>query len=311
MNEEIISLVKHEFGEPPASIECIEGGLMHETYEVEIDQQFLILQISNSGEKRRKALESGINFYKLLENSEIPVPKPVNNQVRTFNGQDYTLVEKEHGKTAEDSELTDFKIHRSGKTLAKIHNYREFEAPGKIHFRDEEPEVAEKTSNQRTEKIREDAETLRTTGMSDTANQIEKFAEKHGDKLTEEFDPVLCHDDYSPDNLIFEAGKIQAVLDWDLARSGNPQRDLVKSANSFWMHDPCSQRSIREKFYQGYREIRGTGKQFEQLEPFHRVETLVRLVTSLEELRGLEENEKQVYSDKIQYSVQRAHLACD
>jgi len=242
-----------------------------------------------------------------LFNGIVPVPKPFKPGLNEYQGVKYSLVEKVDGENAE-TDIDTEKIRRAGKILAKIHNHQTLDQYGDLKFKENTLAVEpfEKSLTQkRLEKVDEDTETLRAAGLENLADEIQKFFQDHGDKIPDNFQPRICHNDYSPDNIIYKNGKINAVLDWDLAYSGYAQRDLVKSANAFWMHDPCSNQNIRKQFYDSYQQQRPL-QNFQKHEPVLRIETLTRLITSLEELRGLEEQEIEVYTEKIRDNLSYA-----
>ncbi|UPV76409.1 aminoglycoside phosphotransferase family protein (plasmid) [Halorussus limi] len=99
-----------------------------------------------------------------------------------------------------------------------------------------------------------------------------------------------------------------AVLDFDRSYSGHAQRDLVKAASCFWMHDPCSDWNVRAKLYEGYRDVAEVGDDFEANEPLYRAETLVGTVAGLVRLNELSEYEAEFYSERILEAVERLEV---
>ncbi len=124
--------------------------------------------------------------------------------------------------------------------------------------------------------------------------------------LPEEFRPVFCHNDYSPDNVLFEGETVTGIVDFDRATANDGQRALVKAGNCFWMHDPDADWNVRESFYDGYRELRELDGSFERNEPFYRVETLTNIVAGLLDMDELTEHEMEFYSEQISEAVERA-----
>ena len=110
-------------------------------------------------------------------------------------------------------------------------------------------------------------------------------------------EPVTCVVDI-PDNTIYLDGEVNGIIDMDYAFSGLDTRNIVKSANSFWMHDPTKDWP-REKFYEGYSEERPLPENFEEIEELFRVETLVQLVASLIDMEVLTEDQVEFYEEKI------------
>lgn len=140
--------------------------------------------------------------------------------------------------------------------------------------------------------------------MEELGESVEKFVEDNTDKLPEQFQPVLTHTDYSPDNVLWKDGEITGVIDWDYARSSYAVRDLVNSANAFWMNDPGADWDIRETFYQGYQEIREPEESFEQEEKFYRVETLASLTAGLLRMDALDQREQEFYREEMMQEIE-------
>jgi len=56
---------------------------------------------------------------------------------------------------------------------------------------------------------------------------IEELGERFGELMPPERETVLVHGDYRLDNVVFgEAGTVRAVLDWELATTGDPLADV-------------------------------------------------------------------------------------
>jgi len=310
MEDKTSAIIKKHFNKPPDEIEEASEGLMHKTFIFELSDRSYVLQLSKDEESTQQ-LKRGLKMYDLF-NGIVPVPKPFKPRLDEYQGVKYTLVEKVNGKNAETNIDTE-KIRQAGKILAKIHNYQTLCQYGDIKFKENTLTVEpfeQSLRQKRLEKVVEDTEALREAGLENLADEIQQFFQEHGSKIPDNFQPRICHNDYSPDNIIYKNGKINAVLDWDLAYSGCAQRDLIKAANAFWMHDPCSNQNIRKQFYDSYQQQRPL-QNFEKNEPILRIETLTRLITGLEEIRGLEEQEIEVYSEKIRDNLAYARKQYD
>ncbi|WP_132057718.1 phosphotransferase enzyme family protein [Halorussus amylolyticus] len=308
--DEIVSIAERELGESPTEVTRVDAGLLHETYELDCAGGEYVLQFASDADKdRRDSLRRGLNCYAALQNSEIPVPNLVTEKMTAFDGRKYALVEKLPGKTAE-RDVSPEKVLNAGRYLAKIHNVRHFETAGWIRFDGGYPSVRRfregslKRRIQRT--VEESSGVLREGGLETAGTEVERLFDRSGGDLPEEFRPVLCHDDYSPDNVLFRDGEVTGVLDFDRAYSGHNQRDLVKAANCFWMHDPCSNWDVRAKLYEGYREVNDLDSSFDRNEPLYRVETLVEIVAGLLEMGELSEYERSFYSERLSDTLERA-----
>lgn len=308
MEDVIGSIVEKELGEPPVCVKQIEEGLIHQTFELRCNDDVYILQLSESGEKRRDALKRGLHWYLLLADSEIPVPSVVTETVRDVDDRCYMLVERLPGKSAE-RDISREKVRNAGRYLAKIHDYRSFETAGRIRFDDQGLTVSEFPEGDLARRIRrsieECARTLQEGGLTAAGNAVCGLRDSVGTVVPDEFQPVLCHDDYTADNVLFQDGDVTGILDFDNAYAGHSHRDLAKAANGFWMHDPGSDWNVRGEFYEGYRDEIALDDSFERDEPFYRAETHAGTIADL--LRGdvLSDYEKEFYSETILQAVER------
>lgn len=298
MKEKVRKAAKKVSGEEPVKIEKIGKGLIHDTYSFEADEESYILQFSGSN-KDHSMLDDCLKWYRKFRDSDIPVPEPVTEQPREVDGREYIVVEKLPGETI-DQDISPEKTRKAGRVLAKIHNFCSFEKPGWIDTEEEIHDFEEGGLRQRTlKKNREKAEILRNSGMRELGDRLEEFVENNIDTVPEDFQPVLVHEDYSPDNVLFSDGELTGVIDFDYAHSGHANQDLVKSANTFWMHDPGADWNVRQTFYDGYREVRELDDSFQEQEQFYRIQTLAHLVASLIEMDELDQDEQQFYREKL------------
>ena len=76
-------------------------------------------------------------------------------------------------------------------------------------------------------------------------------------------------------------------------------RNIVHSANAFWMHDPGADWNIRKIFYKGYKEEKEFDEDFYELEPIYRVQTLIELIAGMIKMDELNEEEIEFYEEKI------------
>ena len=310
---------KKVFGENPQEMQRVEQGLIHETYTVKLEDQEFILQFSGKDEKDHSPLAQCLKMYELLETT-VPVPKAVTREVEEIDGKKFVIVEKIPGKSGEQN-ISPEKTREAGKELAKIHEFTDFEKEGWMKFNGGEnpQEILEKleiegfreeTSKRKTlSELEEKIEIFRGKGLTGVAEKTEEFVETHGEIFPENFGPVLVHDDFTPDNVLFREDTVSGIIDFDYAYSGLDVRNIVKSANSFWMHDPGADRDIRQNFYDGYSKERPLPQGFERLERFFRVETLVQLIGSMIELDELSEDELDFYREQILGELEASNKA--
>nr|WP_303651815.1 phosphotransferase [Halovenus rubra] len=309
-DEYIGRIAETELGARLASISTVPEGLLHETYELEYEDEAYVLQVSPAGE-RRNELRRGLQLYQHLQDSRIPVPDVVTEQIRDHDSDTYSIVEKLPGESAKDN-ISPERVLAAGRYLARIHDTWTFETTGWIGFEDEDLTVRQfEEGTQRrqiVERVRQYSTLLEQNGLEPAGKRVANLVDPLKEDLPGGGSPVLCHNDYSPDNILYRDNEITGILDFDRAIAGHGRRDLVKAANAFWMHDPCVDWEVREKFYDGYREIRSLDDRFADSEPLFRVETLTEIVGGMVELGELSEYEAEFYTEQILEAVGRLDL---
>lgn len=156
--------------------------------------------------------------------------------------------------------------------------------------------------------LEENLEVLGENGFGDICDEIRSLYDNHGDDLPDEFPAVLCHGDFSPDNLLVQEDEISGILDFDYVYAGHRQRDLVKTANSFLVEGF----DTREEIYRGYRKEGELGESFESNEPLYRMETLVAIVASLFTLgEDMVEEQKRHYRAMLRENLENCRDKLD
>ncbi|AOV94987.1 hypothetical protein AQV86_03620 [Nanohaloarchaea archaeon SG9] len=319
MKEKIRKATRKVLKRKPEKINEMEEGLMHETYSVTVDGEKYIVQFSG---REDDSLKHNLKCYELFQDT-VPVPETVTREVQEVNGQKFTTVEKVQGESAEKN-VNPERTRNAGKTLARIHSKASFPHEGWMEMKKEDQTPEElleglqlhsfekgslkrrKIDNMYNEKI----PVLRENGFG-VADSVEEFLRKNEGLFPENFTAVPCHLDFSPDNVIYRGKEISGVIDFDYMYAGLDVRDLVKSANSFWMHDPAAEWSVREEFYRGYQKVRDLPENFEELEAFFRIETIARLVASVIDLDEMNEDEKEFYREELKKELVRCREKVD
>ncbi len=303
MKQLINQIIEKHFGKEPESVEEEDEGLKHRTFTVNVEDEEYILQISNDNYANHNSLTHCLKMYELFRDSKVPVPEAVTEEPEKIDGEEYIIVEKLPGENMEQN-VSEEKVRQAGRLLAKIHSFRSFEHEGHIEFTEDGMQVHQFDEGSQKEKHRaereEKLEIFRENGLEELADQLEEYLSENIDKMyPASSEPVLCHDDYSPDNTIWNQGKVTGIIDFDYAYSGIPERNLIKAANTFWMHDPNADWNIRETFYEAYQEEREVSDNFEEIEKYFRIETLAWLVAGLIEMGEVNEEQKEFYRKEI------------
>lgn len=310
---EISKITEREFGEQPESVEEIAEGLKQETFRVNYPEVRYILQLSNKIGGSENGLERNIKAYQLLKETDVPVPNLVTPELKRYKNNSkewkYYIAECLPGKSME-SQMTPELTVESGRILAKIHNLESYDTVGWLMPEDDEFSVAPFKEGSFKEYVlsewQDRIETLEDEGWRELVEKSEKFRKEYGKQLPDNIEPVFCPNDFSTDNIMVENSEITGVIDFDIAYAGHNQRDLVKSANAFWMIDPGPDTEIRENFYKGYRQEKELDESFQVNEPIYRVETLTQLAASLIEMDHFNEEEKEFYREQLTRIIDEA-----
>lgn len=314
MNEsDVKSIVEREFGEQPSGVEEIEEGLKQETYRLKIGDEKYILQLSDKLEEGDNGLERNVKAYQLLEDTEIPVPELVTEELHRYKDDSqewkYYISECLPGKSLE-SQMTPELTKESGKILAKLHNFQSYDEAGWLLPEENEFSVVPFEEGSFKEYVlqnwRESIETFEDEGWNELTEKSRNFLETYGKQLPKDIEPVFCQDDFSTQNIMVEDGEITGIIDFDMAHAGHSHRDLVKAANGFWMIDPGEDTEIREDLYEGYRREKGLEEDFNQNEPIYRVETLSGLVAGLMRMNHFNDFEKNFYREHLARIIEEA-----
>lgn len=308
MNSQIRKIANEQIGSLPKSVEKIEDGLKHETYSVETEDDDFIVQFSGIEDEENSTLGYCLDCYKMLKDSDIPVPKNVTKGPQNIDGREYIVVEKLPGETI-NQDITPEKVKESGNILAKLHCFKTFQSEGWLNFEGGKPHMFEEGGfKQRILKKNEESiQKFRDKGEEYLADQLEEYFEQNHDKIPEDFEPVLYHGDYSADNVLWKDGEVTGVIDFDYARASYWLRDLARSAIGFWMEEPNGDWKIRKTFYEGYQEKRQLGENFEQEKEFWEIQTLSNIVSELIEMGELSEEEIEIYRKRIMKLVDEDH----
>lgn len=280
-------VVRSALGRPPDAVAAVDEGLDHDTYRVDAGGAY-VLQIA--GPDADAPLERGVACYRLLAETAVPVPRVVAEGV--VDGRPYALVERLPGETPVGG-APDPVVRSAGRTLAWLHGVRAFDTPGPLSVADGEPTSGERSPDP------DDVGALRAAGMDAAADALAALAPP-----VDRPPYVLCHGDFSPDNVLARGDEVTGVVDFDYAHAGDAARDLALAATAFWVHDPTADRPVRGTLYDGYRAVRPVDG-FDAREPRLRAATLGAVVAGLERRDELDARERGFYDDAVAAAVER------
>jgi aminoglycoside phosphotransferase (APT) family kinase protein len=293
---EVNEVAEREFGEEPDSVEEIVGGVMNKTLRLKYGEESYILQINESTEAHE--MENNLNCFQYFQDSEVPVPQIVTEEVREYDSSLYIIVEDLKAETLNE-DITPEKTRDSGKYLAYIHSSQSFDKAGWWEWEDGEPEVIgfpdDSLKGRIEDNLEDNLEYFREEGIDWLVEVSERFLDDYLGLIPTNFEAVFVHHDYNPGNILVEDGEIVGILDFDYAHSSHGQRDLVKAANNFWIRGKVD----RENIYEGYREVGELDESFNQNEPLYRLETLIDILKGFIEHDQITVEEAQEYESHI------------
>ena len=309
MDPAVTAIVERTFGAAPDHVERAEVGHLHDTYFVDVAGRAVVVQFASERGGGVDSLRVGTSCYRLFRDTPVPVPEVLSDGVETHQGREYVVVERLPGEPAK-LDISPARMRAAGRELARIHACGpEFDVPGRLQFESDEPVVDPAFEPDHRAwllaELHDNLDTLREAGF-DAVDAIAALFEDDGERIPTDFEPVLCHDDFSPDNVLFAGDEVTGVIDFDRAYAGHDARDLVKAVNASWMHDPVTEWSVRESFYDGYRSVRPVPEGFDRVEPLYRVESLVAPVAGMLELGAFSDSEAAFYDDRLVQTVERA-----
>ncbi|MFB6100547.1 MAG: phosphotransferase family protein [Candidatus Nanohalobium sp.] len=305
MEEKIPWVAERKLGESPQRIDRVSEGLIHQTFLLVLEDRELVMQVSDADEERERSMRRKCQV--MSRNTSLPIPDLVAGPdifAKDGSKRMFFIMEKMPGKQLNEEYSEELGVE-TGRMLALFHDIRSFEraawlSPGKNGFElynFEEGSLKDWILSE----LEENLEILRENGFGEICGEIRAFYDDNGDNLPEDFSAVLCHGDFSPDNLLIEDGGISGILDFDYVYAGHRQRDLVKTANSFLVEGFDS----REEIYQGYRKEKELDESFESNEPLYRMETLVAIVASLFKLgEDMDEEQKKHYREMLRENLE-------
>lgn len=300
------SIIEEEINQKPIEISEFEDGIQHNTFRVRYEEHNdVVFQFAVSSGRELKLLRKNFFWYNRLQDSGLPIPIVRSDGVRCLDNTWYIVTDYLDGENAE-RDVTPERTRNAGRHLAMLHNsYGLCEDSKLLEVHNSRASLVENNyKNWIRDTFSQSVERFRNNNL-EIADKLSDIKYSIGDSIPDDFDNVLCHNDYSPDNLLFIDDQVTGIIDFDLAYIGDRHRDIVDSANSFWMHSPNSDWNPRDKFYQGYNDVKELKENFWEREKLYRFETQVVTVSYLSDLDILTPRQEEFYSRSIMNDLRR------
>jgi aminoglycoside phosphotransferase (APT) family kinase protein len=299
------NIIAEEVGGEPEEVSKFSEGSQHETFRVKYDGEKVVFQFAVSRGRKRRLLYRNAFWYEILDGLELPVPSVLSDGVRRRGDVWYFVTDFLDGENAEHN-VTERRVRNAGRNLAMLHESYEVDGMKFCEVDGSEVSLVEEDySGWIREMYRESIERFRDNGMNDLADDLEAVEGTFDRSVPTNFESVVCHNDYSPDNVLFRGDEVTGIIDFDIAYVGDRYRDVVTGANGFWMHEPTADWSPRDVFYGGYEEVCEFGDGFWSAERFYRFETQVVTVSYLVDMGILTEEQAEFYAMRIRDALER------
>lgn len=224
-----------------------------------------------TGENGRQDCRKEVNMHKLLKNrTDVKTPEILYSDPSAEKTEfPYFITEYIEGESLQDSfpELEAEKqveiVEQAGQILGEVHSKISFDYAGELI--PENGNIVVKGECNWVEYIIEELSNATEKAEDTRFSDLTEKAEEIVNKLSELDEPekTLVFYDFRPDNVIAENGRIEALIDFERAWSGDPLWDYTYSEMSFVephhyydMHEPpnADEERLRQAFHQGYKQ---------------------------------------------------------
>jgi aminoglycoside phosphotransferase (APT) family kinase protein len=280
--ETVEKLARKHISLKEASIESAELGSSNHTFFV--NQKFVVKIEKRDDWKENMQREPAI--LKAVEDAAIKTPKVIDSGVienlhyritELLKGD--TIDQYSSGKNFYEQDLEEKKklAKRMGKTLAKVHEAKNFDRFGKITAdqKGTKQVSAKNWSKGVIDLQRRWLEKLSQEDFKETADKAEKILEEHSDRLDKATESRLLHMEFDLRNLLFQKEDV-AVVDWEMAAAGDPLLDLVMTEKRLVWRQNQSQ-EIKQSLRKGYKTVREI-EDSPELEKIYEIFQMTRLL---------------------------------
>jgi aminoglycoside phosphotransferase (APT) family kinase protein len=228
-----------------------------------------------------RQLKKGASVYNhLTETDGIPVPQVYVVETDPSDiPSPYTVVEHIGGD--ELTSIPQFKsfsreskctlVREMGRILGRLHTETRYDAYGSISVDTDGSLSVDGETSDWTTYYREMYEEYVTKGEGSPVDELAQEALDFFNSAVVDIDPedgpVLLHGDFTPDNLIIEDSRVQAVLDWEHATAGRHTKEAWEVeenvVNIFASEEVRS--DLRDSLWAGYAETATVSDSFEAM----------------------------------------------
>jgi Ser/Thr protein kinase RdoA (MazF antagonist) len=179
--------------------------------------------------------------------SAIPVPEVLDVIEPSEERRGAVLMSCLEGEPLKMEDLTEELAIEMGEMLARLHSipikrYGDLSLPGG------ECNPKEELRSYFERSVKESNGVL----PKDFLEKCRRYFDKHVAELKMLDGPCVTHRDYRPGNVMVSEGKIQGVIDWEIARGGFSQEDFAHMEHVVWSKDESS----KAPFLEGYARLR-------------------------------------------------------
>ena len=285
-------LVEERFDVSTSDIREVERGNIVDTYEVYLGGDSYYVQF---GYEFPQDQNRGHVVLDELNERDASVPVP---EVVEYNEDKSILVTESLGeRTLEDTDRESV-YKDAGRQLAKVHSISPTSTYGLL-AQDEEG-LKGTTDNWRSvlhQQYRQFMINTRDFLESDEAAEINRYYHQNIDKVPLNTQKSLLHCDFKPENVVHKDGEVEGIIDWDAAKSGDPDFEYITAKETM---------KRRGKPVQAFREGYGEERDFDlnqDIEDIYSLHANLNFLSSM--MFQKEELDKDITDRNTEFSMKR------
>ncbi len=302
--DEVEGLLKNLYGGEDVEVYEKSFGAVNSTYIVGVDGEKKILKICTNDYFEEGFMNEPHVQRHVTKKTSVPVPSvekidlTCENYKHPFFIQEYI----EGYELVETNKKLDDLIQETGEILGNLHRESEFKNYGFLESGKGAIRVKERENwgDFLYEIIEERLDGMQGFRFEDLVPVIERTIKKHKPgEITR--NPVLIHQDFSPQNIIVDRG-VEAVLDWGGAVSGDPAYDYYNAKSAFrsLLGEKIKDKKVVNLFKKGYSSEINIDEDFENLGDLYRFLSHIKPLWAFPELKkGLDDREIDEFEEEL------------